>query len=120
MLQGPHNIVPHGTSNAIDSRGTEMPIEGAKLVIISSSVARSGYILASILNSSNNVANFIIIVYLSVSTKVVKAYMIYIYIYIKYILHCMHVKITYILFYLTHEGLLLYINYIGTAVNVDM
>ena len=32
----------------------------------------------------------------------------------------MHVKITYILFYLTHEGLLLYINYIGTAVNVDM
>ena len=81
MLQGPHNIIPHGTSNAIDSRGTEMPIEGAKLVIISSSVARSGYILASILNSSNNVANFIIIVYLSVSTKVVKAYMIYIYIY---------------------------------------
>ena len=80
MLQGSHNIVPHGTSNAIDSRGTEMPIEGVKLVIISSSVARSDYILASILNSSNNVVNFIIIVYLSVSTKVVKAYMIYIYI----------------------------------------
>ena len=40
MLQGLHNIVPQGTPNAIDSRGTEMPIEGAKLVLISS-VARS-------------------------------------------------------------------------------
>ena len=41
MLQRLHNIVPQGTTNAIDSRGTEMPIEGAKFVTISSCVARS-------------------------------------------------------------------------------